>query len=85
VTPKTTPAASTLAKAPGASLASKAVPVKPAVTTAKVVPSKGPTTPTALTGRVDKTMKAIDDGTKVVAKLGGLMGALGTLLGDDDQ
>jgi len=50
-----------------------------------VVPSKGPTTPAAPTGKVDKTIKAIDDGTKIVAKLGGLMGALGNLLGDDDQ
>jgi hypothetical protein len=81
VTPKTTPAA----KAPGAPLASKSIPVKPAVTTAKLVPSKGPTTPAAPTGKVDKTIKAIDDGTKIVARLGGLMGALANLLGDDDQ
>jgi hypothetical protein len=50
-----------------------------------VVLSKGPTTPAAPTGKVDKTIKAIDDGTKIVAKLGSLMGALGNLLGDDEQ
>jgi hypothetical protein len=33
----------------------------------------------------DKTAKAIEDGTKIVAKLGGLMGALGSLLDGDDE
>jgi hypothetical protein len=58
-------------------------------TTPKAVAAKEPiqaaATPPAPLNAVDKTIKAIDGGIKVIEKLGGFMGALGNLLSDDDE
>jgi hypothetical protein len=65
------------AKAPGASLVSKAVPTRLSTTAPKAVPAKEPVqavaTPPVPPNAVDKTIKAIDDGIKVIEKLGGFM------------
>jgi hypothetical protein len=56
-------------------------------TAPKAVPAKEPVqaaaTPPVPPNAADKTIKAIDDGIKVIEKLGGFMGSLGNLLGDD--
>ncbi|KAN0116683.1 hypothetical protein V8E51_002660 [Hyaloscypha variabilis] len=60
-------------------------PAPPKVAT--VAPKQAPATktPAATLSGADKAIKAIDDGTKIIQKVGGLMNALGSLFGDDDD